>query len=130
MAQELAPADGQGDNNQPVPTDVQPTFVVDARAHKVFRTLFSNPETTSSPGEIKWTDFLHAMTSVGFMAEKLYDSAWQFRPIRLNAERPIQFYEPHPQDKIPFMVTRRHGRRLSRTYVWVRSMFVNGAKSK
>ncbi|EAA32429.1 hypothetical protein GE21DRAFT_7472 [Neurospora crassa] len=105
--------------------DKQPTFAVDARSIKVFRTLFYNPNITSSPGEIPWNDFLHAMTSTGFMAEKLYGSVWQFRPTSLDVERAIQFHEPHPKGKLTFMMARRIGRRLSRAYGWMGSMFVS-----
>jgi hypothetical protein len=55
-------------------SDSQPNFSVDARALKVFRTLFFNPEVTSTPGEIPWNDFLHAMRETGFNVEKLYGS--------------------------------------------------------
>lgn len=57
---------------EPNSADRQPTFPVDARAYKVFRTLFFNPQVTSTPGEVPWNDFLHAMDSVGFGAMKLY----------------------------------------------------------
>lgn len=45
---------------QPNPTDSEPTLSVDARALKVFRPLFFNPAVTSMPGEVSWSDFLHA----------------------------------------------------------------------
>ncbi|KAL2822761.1 hypothetical protein BDW59DRAFT_149106 [Aspergillus cavernicola] len=104
--------------------DHQPTFPVNSRALKVFRTLFFNPDVTSTPGEIPWTDFLHAMTSVGFEVMKLYGSVWQFQPTKLDVERGIQFHEPHPKGKVPFTVARRFGRRLNRAYGWVGGMFV------
>lgn len=44
------------------------------------------------------------MTSVGFTAMKLYGSVWQFQPARLDAQRNIQFYEPHPRSKLPCRV--------------------------
>ncbi|KAK3956136.1 hypothetical protein QBC32DRAFT_164917 [Pseudoneurospora amorphoporcata] len=108
-----------------VTEDKQPTFAVDARSIKVFRTLFYNPNITSSPGEIPWNEFLHAMTSTGFMAEKLYGSVWQFRPTNLDVERAIQFHEPHPKGKLTFTMARRIGRRLNRAYGWMGSMFVS-----
>lgn len=108
----------------PPPGDRQPAFSVDARALKVFRTLFFNPEITSTPGEIPWTDFLYAMTSVGFLAQKLYGSVWQFQPALLDMGGAIQFHEPHPKGKIPFRDARRHGRRLERAYGWFGGMFV------
>ncbi|EKG20875.1 hypothetical protein MPH_01739 [Macrophomina phaseolina MS6] len=103
--------------------DKQPTFPVDKRAHKVFSTLFYSPSTSSQPGEVAWADFLHAMTSAGFAPEKLYGSVWQFSPTKLGVERSIQFHEPHPSGKIPFLVARRHGRRLNRAYGWHGGMF-------
>jgi hypothetical protein len=104
--------------------DEQPTFPVDARALKVFRTLFFHPSVTSTPGEVSWNDFLHAMTSTGFRAEKLYGSVWHFQPSGLDVERSIQFHEPHPVGKIPFRVARGMGRRLARAYGWGGGMFV------
>lgn len=71
--------------------DRQPTFAVDARAFKVFRTLFFNPRVTSTIGEVAWSDCLHAMLSTGFVAEwKLYGSVWQFQPAGLDVEKSIQ----------------------------------------
>ncbi|KAL2833074.1 hypothetical protein BJY01DRAFT_239633 [Aspergillus pseudoustus] len=108
--------------------DKQPTFPVDARALQVFRTLFFNPTVTSTPGEIPWNDFLHALSSVGFETTKLYGSVWQFQPTRLDVERNILFHEPHPRDKLAFMVSRRYGRRLNRAYGWLGAMFVLGER--
>lgn len=107
----------------PSALDSQPTIAVNARALKVFRTLFFNPSPTATPGEVAWTDFVHALTSVGFAAEKLYGSVWQFRPVTLSVDRNIQFHEPHPSGKIPFRDARRHGRRLNRAYGWCGDMF-------
>lgn len=111
------------------PQDPQPVLPVDARALKVFRTLFFNPEVTSTPGTVAWGDFLHAMASAGFGTEKLYGSVWQFRPTGLDVEKGIQFHEPHPSGKLPFTVARRYGRRLSRAYGWFGGMFVLKEKS-
>ena len=104
--------------------DVQPTFSVDARALKTFRTLFHTPSVSATPGEVPWTDFLHAMVSVGLVPEKLYGSVWQFSPTKLDVERSIQFHEPHPSGRIPFVQARRFGRRLDRAYGWHGRMFV------
>ncbi|KAF4979917.1 hypothetical protein FZEAL_3972 [Fusarium zealandicum] len=104
--------------------DPQPKFPVDARSLKVFRTMFFNPEVTSTPGSIPWNDFLHAMASTGFQIEKLYGSVWQFSPTKLDVERGIHFHEPHPKGRIPFEIARRHGRRLTRAYGWFGGMFV------
>ncbi|SPJ78235.1 uncharacterized protein FTOL_06624 [Fusarium torulosum] len=110
--------------SNPEKADNKPTFAVDARVLKVFRTIFFNPEVTSTPGSVPWHDFLYAMASTGFQIEKLYGSVWQFSPTSLDVERSIHFHEPHPKGKIPFEVARRHGRRLTRAYGWHGSMFV------
>ncbi|KAK1246176.1 hypothetical protein MKX07_005245 [Trichoderma sp. CBMAI-0711] len=102
----------------------RPCIKVDSRAFKVFRTLFFNSDITSTPGEVPWNDFVHALTSVGFTAQKLYGSVWQFSPSGLDVEASIQFHEPHPRGKIPFMTARRHGRRLARNFGWSGDMFV------
>ncbi|ETS86949.1 hypothetical protein PFICI_00777 [Pestalotiopsis fici W106-1] len=104
--------------------DVQPIFKIDARALKVFRIVFFDPSANTTAGEVAWRDFLHAMDSTGFTAQKLYGSVWHFQPTKLDVERSIQFHEPHPRGKIPFLVARRHGRRLNRAYGWRGSMFV------
>ncbi|EQB48750.1 hypothetical protein CGLO_11994 [Colletotrichum gloeosporioides Cg-14] len=97
---------------------------VDARSFKVFRTLFFDPNVTSHPGQVSWKEFLHAMTGTGiFAAEKLYGSVWQFQRTDGDQSR-IQFHEPHPYSKIPFVVARRIGRRLNRNYGWTGDMFV------
>lgn len=106
-----------------VPSDPQPVFEVDARALKVIHTIFHDSSAAAPQGEIPWKDFLHALTSVGFAAEKLYGSVWQFRPVSLDVDRSIQFHEPHPHGKVPFRVARRHGRRLCRAYGWHAGMF-------
>ncbi|KAI1324845.1 hypothetical protein F5Y16DRAFT_423508 [Xylariaceae sp. FL0255] len=110
--------------------DIQPTFEVDARALKVFRIVFFDPAANTTAGEVPWRDFLHAMSSTGFTAQKLYGSVWHFQPTRLEVERSIQFHEPHPRGKIPFLVARRHGRRLNRAYGWDGDMFILKDKTK
>lgn len=105
--------------------DEQPLLAVDKRAMKVFSTLFHNPSSQpDAPGEVPWTDFLHAMAATGFAPGKLYGSVWQFTPTILDVERSIQFHEPHPHGKIPFRTARRHGRRLNRAYGWTGDIFV------
>ncbi|KAM3425302.1 hypothetical protein BST61_g7249 [Cercospora zeina] len=90
------------------PHDPQPIFEVDAR---------------STPGELPWADFVHALVATGFKHEKLYGSVWQFSPTKLDVERSIQFHEPHPSGKIPYLIVRRHGRRLNRACGWFGGMF-------
>ncbi|KAI3394243.1 hypothetical protein diail_2984 [Diaporthe ilicicola] len=105
------------------PPDPEPVFQVDARALEVFHTLFHVASVDSTPGELPWQDFLHAMVSVGFAPKKLYGSVWQFHPSTLEVNRSINFHEPHPRGKIRFCVARRFGRRLNRAYGWTAASF-------
>lgn len=114
----------EADNQEVADEATRPTFKVDHRALRVIKILFFDSDATTTAGEVAWRDFLHAMNSVGFSAEKLYGSVWHFQPVRLDAKKSIQFHEPHPRGKIPFLVARRHGRRLNRTYGWEGNMFV------
>lgn len=115
------PTTEQSANLPPAEAQTKPHFALNARALKVFKTLFFTPSTTSVPGEVAWMDFLHAMIAVGFVPQKLYGSVWQFSPDldKLLVERSIQFHEPHGgNSKIPYRIARRHGRRLNRAYGW------------
>lgn len=125
-----APAPGSEEAiTEPNLEDPQPTFSVDQRALKVFRTLFYTPSLTSTLGEVAWPDFLFAMSTVGFRPEKLYGSVWQFSPTKLDVERSIQYHEPHPSGKIPYWISRSHGRRLNRASGWHSQMFVLAEKN-
>jgi hypothetical protein len=104
--------------------DQQPIFRVPKLVYKVFATIFFIPSSADQQGEIAWKDFLQAMVATGFVPEKLYGSVWQFTPTKLDVERSIHFHEPHPSGKIPYLVARRHGRRLNRAYGWTGDMFV------
>ena len=99
-------------------------FPVDHRALKVFKTLFYVPKASGQPGEVTWTNFLHALTSTGFSAQKMYGSVWQFSPEKVKIDRPIQFHEPHPSGKLSFYLLRQIGRRLTRAYGWLGENFV------
>jgi len=103
--------------------DLQPIFTVDRRGYKVFRTLFHSANSPDQPGEIAWNDFLYAMSLIGFKIMKLQGSSWHFAPTKLDVEQPIQFHEPHPSSKLPFIWARRYGRRLARSYGWDGNMF-------
>jgi hypothetical protein len=59
------------------------------------------------------------MVRLGFSAEKLQGSAWQFSPSSTSdVDRGIHFHEPHPDSAIPYIMARRFGRRLERVYGW------------
>lgn len=100
------------------------TLAVDKRAKKTFSILFYVPSLNDSPGDTTWTDFVHAMLSVGFVVEKLYASIWHFTPPKSVPGESIQFHAPHAGDKIRYYVARLFGRRLHRAYGWSENMFV------
>jgi hypothetical protein len=105
-------------------TPEKPIFTVDKRAKKTFSVLFYTPSSNDTPGDTTWTDFLHAMLSIGFMVEKLYASIWHFTPPRSVSSESIQFHAPHTGDKIRYHMARLFGRRLHRAYGWSEEMFV------
>ncbi|KAL9086523.1 MAG: hypothetical protein Q9159_004112 [Coniocarpon cinnabarinum] len=96
---------------------------VDNRALKVFRKMFVAPSSDCQPGEVAWHDFLHAIISAGFTAERFHGSAWHFTPTRAYYKAGFQFNEPYPCGKIPFEAIKRLGRRLSWAYGWRACIF-------
>ncbi|KAL8644898.1 MAG: hypothetical protein Q9226_007540 [Calogaya cf. arnoldii] len=99
-------------------------FKVSKRGFKVFSTIFYTPtEEEEPPGEVPWSEFLSAMSSVGFSIKKLDGSAWMFVPANDEWRQSILIHEPHPSSKIPFQVARRIGRRLWRRYGWTNENF-------
>ena len=113
---EAAPVRGTLPVNPPEKASTE-KFAVDKRALKVFKTLFHTPGVKGGqPCEVVWTSFIHAMTSIGFSAQKQYGSVWQFTPEDTKNKLPIQFHEPHPSGKLPFRWAKQIGRRLTRAY--------------
>jgi hypothetical protein len=116
---ELPPPIQPEPHNVPTPT---PTIEITKRAQKVFAALFYDP-IQDPPGEIPWSDFLYAFSSIDFGIEKQHGSGWVFTPPG-EPQRTIIFHEPHPNTKIPVHIARRHGRRLSRAYGWTKDTLV------
>lgn len=98
-------------------------FALNARALKVFKTVFFAPAVDATPGEVAWTDFLYAMKAVGFAPEAMGGSEWRFHPETVDVKHGIVFHSPHPNPKMPYQVARRHGRDLRRAYGWEGHMF-------
>ncbi|QDS69706.1 hypothetical protein FKW77_009812 [Venturia effusa] len=73
----------------------QHLFHLKERDLKVFRNLFYQPSNEDAVGKIKFNDFLHAMSSVGFSYQKMGGSAWLFVPPAEWETRGISFHEPH-----------------------------------
>jgi hypothetical protein len=95
------------------------TFKLKYRALEVFRALFYTEDPNDRQGEVVWKDFLHAITKVGFAAKKLYGSVWHFTPVEESEiSRSFHVHQPHPETKIPHVMARNIGRRLTHTYGW------------
>jgi hypothetical protein len=106
----------------PLPQPAPETITVNERAQKVFTSFFYDPTAEVPAGEIPWTEFLYALSSVGFAIEKQQGSAGLFVPSGA-AKRSIIFHEPHPSSKVPIQIARRYGRRLKYAYGWSADTF-------
>lgn len=91
----------------------KPAFRIDKVSYTVFRTLFHSQNDGELPRNLRWTEVVSALTKLGFSAEKLHGSAWQFISTKLGLNRGIHFHEPHPDDEVPLALARRYGRRLN-----------------
>ncbi|KAI1448096.1 hypothetical protein F5Y02DRAFT_377285 [Annulohypoxylon stygium] len=115
------------------PAPSQP-FEVNKRALKVFRALlFEGLGSYEVSKGIQWNDFVHAMLSIGFKAEKLFGSGWFFIPTKsvLTYTHPIIFEEPHMGGELHYLVAKWYGRRLGRSYRLNIDMFkLSGTQSK
>lgn len=74
-----------------------------------------------SPPNFDGKIFLHAMTSLGFNATKMFGSVWRFeageRAQSAGLERSINFHEPHGNTtNLGPWKARRYGRRLTQVY--------------
>ncbi|KAF2029899.1 hypothetical protein EK21DRAFT_112380 [Setomelanomma holmii] len=98
-------------------------YLVDKDSHRVFKTLFYAINDGGLPRNIRWAELVRTFTKLGFSAEKLHGSAWQFTPRKLDLNRGIQFHEPHSDGEVSLPRARRIGRRLSRAYGWDGTMF-------
>ncbi|KAL1608792.1 hypothetical protein SLS59_001983 [Nothophoma quercina] len=100
---------------------------VKKRSYEIFKSLFRVPssETPEYLWALKWDDFKRAMVSVGFSAEKLHGSAWQFALInaKLSLQRGIQFHKTRLQKEIRFAEVQGFGRRLQQAHAWDGNMF-------
>lgn len=94
------------------------------KAYRTLTTLFhSAEEHAQRPREVIWTDFAYAMVAAGFTVNRLWGSAWHFRPIDQSMGRSIQFHEPHPSHKLDVNLCRHTGRRLNRAFGWTFETF-------
>jgi hypothetical protein len=81
-------------------------------------------DATSTPGEVSWNNFVHALVSSGkFAEEKLHGLASQFTGVDGVEQSSVLFHKPHPGSKLPFVIARLYSRRLNRRYGRERGIF-------
>lgn len=102
--------------------EIRPRFTVSPKALKVFETVFFTPNETSQPGEVAWTDYVAALESIGFVAQKLQGSSWQFR--HSQSGKSILFHQPHPSPRLTYWQARFYGRRLTKNFGLGAGLFV------
>jgi hypothetical protein len=101
------------------PVEQPEVFRLDKRSCAVMKVLFHSQDTDAIVHEIRWRDFVSAMTKVGFEPQHVWGSSWRFVPgPGLDYTRGISFHEPHPDPKFPIWLARRIGRRLEKAFGW------------
>ncbi|CAH0027946.1 unnamed protein product [Clonostachys rhizophaga] len=95
---------------------------VNARALRVFRTLFFDPDAHSEARELSWKDFAYAMTYKGlYSIEPVGGSIWRFT--NQTTGNAMLFHKPHDPTYAPHEVRRIAGR-LQRRLGWHAKAFV------
>lgn len=120
----LSPPTNAEKKDSTIDSSPDPIFSLDKRAYKVFTSLFRLSTKDGVPGELPWNDFLYAMVAIGFSVHSLDGSASIFSRTDEGVDRSIIFHEPHPDSKMPYLIAKRVGRRLNRTYGWTAENFV------
>lgn len=100
-------------------------FHVSEKSWQVFKALFYMPGNKSQPSSMRWPAVVGALVDLGFAAEQMQGSQWQFEPSpELNLSRGIGLHAPHTGgDEVSPEMARYYGRRLNRAYGWDGSMF-------
>lgn len=94
------------------------TFAVDARALKVFHTMYWIPSDSTRPGDTEWKEIVHAFEMTGIEPEKLYGGLWHFTMTLPGEYEGESFFvnEPWPKGRVSYPEARRIGRRLTRMF--------------
>ncbi|KAL8969865.1 MAG: hypothetical protein Q9183_001793 [Haloplaca sp. 2 TL-2023] len=110
----------------------RPPMAVGKKAYKVFRTMFpansqgdDNVPQPAMAASVQWSDFVNAMSKIGFSAEKFVGSAWLFTRKRGDEIcSPVIFHEPHPGHVISGRMAKFMGERLGWQFKMKRESFV------
>jgi hypothetical protein len=89
----------------------------------LFRKMFSS-STGSTPGSVKWTHLVQALTDAGLVATQAPGSAVAFSNSSAGA---INFHKPH-EPVVDAMMLRCMGKRLKKWFGWTGDRFVLRAK--
>ncbi|KAI0425670.1 hypothetical protein F5Y09DRAFT_352109 [Xylaria sp. FL1042] len=110
------------DNQTKTPQPGEPPILVrtSKRALNTIRLMFpSTPEEASR--SLQWTDFVYAMSDMGFIARYNGGSAVSFEA---DGQRRIVFHKPHPEPKIAPVMLQVMGARMNKWFGWERENFV------
>lgn len=70
-------------------SEIPVVFKLKQKDYDTFSILFYTPGQANLPGELPWTDFLHALMAVGLAPQKLFGSVWNFSPTNGDIGRSI-----------------------------------------
>jgi hypothetical protein len=124
-----APPAAANDDHEDQPSPIS----IPRRTFRVMSVLLPSPSNISqTPRGVSWDEFLHAMSTIGLVPEKLYGSVWIFKPLPpgeglIDLKRSIQFHEPKDvrrRNKIDLKMARSLGDRLKRAFGWNGDTFV------
>lgn len=134
---ELAAVKGAPRNPVPAALDSsnkQASIKLSVKSLKVFRSLFWRHDSSNSPAEISWRDFVAAMVEAGFVPEELYGSLCQFTPARFaHFGESVQLHAPWPlglSGKIERKTALRVGCILGRRLGWEGAVFCRVEKGE
>ncbi|KAK8158988.1 hypothetical protein IWX90DRAFT_410817 [Phyllosticta citrichinensis] len=107
---------------EPTPDLPKQTFVVDERAMNVVEIMFHRVD-GRLPGEVKWTDILHLMRTMGYVSTKREGSQWRFESTTEENLPSVTFHDMHGQP-VPLRRLWENGRYLRSHFGWDVDSFV------
>ncbi|KAI0808680.1 hypothetical protein GGR55DRAFT_180431 [Xylaria sp. FL0064] len=92
---------------------------ISKRALNAIELLFPRTPQEAKRG-LQWTDFVHAMSDMGFAAQHNGGSAVSFEA---DGQGRIVFHKPHPESKLAPVVLQNMGGRMNKWFGWKRENF-------
>jgi len=102
--------------SRPVPSSIP----VNRDSLGVFRKMFAS-STGATPGSVKWTHLVQALTDAGLVATQAPGSAVTFT---CRGKGGVNFHKPHPDPVVDAFMLRYMGKRLRKWFSWEGEAFV------